>query len=105
MIARPDLYDLLWSQIPRVRIHLGKRVLSFSQNEQSVMVRSSDNSCHGDIIVGADGAYSAVRQLMYRDLKAVKILPSDMLFCRWVAFYLVGQTVPLGLEELPQLKG
>ncbi|KAG0011321.1 hypothetical protein BGZ82_003050 [Podila clonocystis] len=50
----------LGAPVPRERILLGKRVLSSIQNEDSVLVRCSDNSSYqGDILVGADGAYSA----------------------------------------------
>ncbi|KAG0098249.1 hypothetical protein BGZ93_000676 [Podila epicladia] len=78
VISRPDLYDLLINSIPRERILLGKRVLSSIQNEDSVMVRCSDNtSYHGDILVGADGAYSAVRQNLYKILKEKKRLPAS----------------------------
>ncbi|KAG0010226.1 hypothetical protein BGZ81_002895, partial [Podila clonocystis] len=57
IISRPELYDLLFNSVPRERILLGKRILSSIQNEDSVMVRCSDNtSYHGDILVGVDGA-------------------------------------------------
>ncbi|KAG0330269.1 hypothetical protein BG000_011764, partial [Podila horticola] len=76
IIARPDLYNLLLRQIPQERIHMGKKVMSILQNENGVMIRCSDNSTHhGDILVGADGAYSAVRQHLFSDLKKKKILP------------------------------
>ncbi|KAG0087316.1 hypothetical protein BGZ92_007432 [Podila epicladia] len=87
----PDLYDILFNSIPRERILLGKRVLSFIQNDQGVLVRCSDNSTyHGEILVGADGAYSAVRQQLYKELKADHKLPlSDdvaLPFSCWVTF-------------------
>ncbi|KAG0085738.1 hypothetical protein BGZ92_008763 [Podila epicladia] len=106
VISRPDLYDLLFHSIPRDRICLGKRILSFAQNENSVLVRCSDNtSYHGDILVGADGAYSAVRQNLYKVLKADKKLPaSDDVSLPFSCVCLVGQTVPLDPEEFPHLK-
>ncbi|KAG0086982.1 hypothetical protein BGZ92_007704 [Podila epicladia] len=106
VISRPDLYDLLISSIPRERILLGKRVLSSAQNRDSVMVRCADNtSYHGDILVGADGAYSAVRQNLYKRLKDDKKLPaSDDVALPFSCVCLVGQTVPLDPEEFPELK-
>jgi len=106
IIARPDLYDLLFNSIPRERILLGKRILSFIQNEDSVMVTCSDNtSYHGDILVGADGAYSAVRQNLYKTLKEKSKLPSsDDVSLPFSCVCLVGQTVPLDPEEFPHLK-
>ncbi|KAG0015999.1 hypothetical protein BGZ82_001224 [Podila clonocystis] len=78
IIPRPELYDLLLRQIPTENIHMGKKVLSFLQNENGVLIRCSDNSSYeGDILVGADGAYSAVRQHMYSELKKDGRLPKS----------------------------
>ncbi|KAG0085038.1 hypothetical protein BGZ93_000883 [Podila epicladia] len=106
IISRPDLYDLLINSIPRERILLGKRILSSVQNRDSVMVRCSDNSSyHGDTLVGADGAYSAVRQNLYKSLKEKEKLPaSDDVALPFSCVCLVGQTVPLDPEEFPELK-
>ncbi|KAF8943822.1 hypothetical protein BGZ47_005013 [Haplosporangium gracile] len=60
LISRPMLYDLLLRQIPQERIQLGKKVLSMHQGGNGVLVRCSDGSVvNGDILVGADGTYSA----------------------------------------------
>ncbi|KAF9417144.1 hypothetical protein BGZ94_010025 [Podila epigama] len=106
VISRPDLYSLLLRQIPRDRILLGKRILSFSQNEKYVTIRCSDNSVYqGDILVGADGAYSAVRQQMFKDLKLENKLPAcDDVELPFSCVCLVGQTAPLDPEEFPALK-
>ncbi|KAG0013191.1 hypothetical protein BGZ82_002273 [Podila clonocystis] len=106
VISRPDLYDLLFNSVPRDRICLGKRVLSFTQNEDGVMVRCSDNSTyHADILVGADGAYSAVRQILYKELKVGNKLPSsDDVPLPFNCVCLVGQTEVLDPEEFPDLK-
>ncbi|KFH70608.1 hypothetical protein MVEG_03458 [Podila verticillata NRRL 6337] len=105
VISRPELYDLLFNSIPRERILLGKRVLSLTQNETSVMVACSDSSSyHGDILVGADGAYSAVRQNLYKELKVAHKLPSsDDVTLPFSCVCLVGQTVPLDPEEFPDM--
>ncbi|KAF9302945.1 hypothetical protein BGZ74_004601 [Mortierella antarctica] len=91
IVARPDLYDLLLRQISKENIHMGKKVASFVQGENGVMIRCTDNSTYkGDILVGADGAHSAVRQHMYSELKqAKKLLP---------------RTTGVGPEEFPDLK-
>jgi 2-polyprenyl-6-methoxyphenol hydroxylase-like FAD-dependent oxidoreductase len=70
------------------------------------MVRCSDNSSyHGDILVGADGAYSAVRQNLYKSLKEDHKLPSsDDVSLPFGCVCLVGQTIPLDPEEFPHLK-
>ncbi|KAF9370495.1 hypothetical protein CPC16_003667, partial [Podila verticillata] len=105
-ISRPSFYGLLLSRIPREAVLLGKRVLSFSQDDSGVVVRCSDNSYYtGDILVGADGAYSAVRQQLYKDLKLKSKLPrSDDVSLPFNCVCLVGQTVPLNPEEFPSLK-
>lgn len=70
------------------------------------MVRCSDNSSYyGDILVGADGAYSAVRQNLFKELKEENKLPScDDVSLPFSCVCLVGQTVPLDPEEFPHLK-
>jgi 2-polyprenyl-6-methoxyphenol hydroxylase-like FAD-dependent oxidoreductase len=69
---------MLHRQIPPGKIHMSKRVLSFEQNEEGVTVHFSDNTTiHGDILVGADGSHSAVRQHLYRTLDKEGLLPKS----------------------------
>ncbi|KAG0029242.1 hypothetical protein BGZ81_003990 [Podila clonocystis] len=106
IVARPDLYDLLLRQVPQENIHMGKKILSFEQNDLGVMIRCNDNKTHhGDILVGADGAHSAVRQHLFKVLKGKNLLPSsdegDLPFdCVCV----VGQTEVLDPEDFPEMK-
>ncbi|KAG0083717.1 hypothetical protein BGZ92_010536 [Podila epicladia] len=106
IVTRPDLYDLLFRQISKEKIHMGKKVASFIQGENGVMIRCTDNSTYdGDILVGADGAHSAVRQHMYSELKQAKKLPaSDDMPLPYSYVCLVGQTEVLDPEEFPDLK-
>ncbi|KAF9416472.1 hypothetical protein BGZ94_010212 [Podila epigama] len=106
VIARPDLYLLLLRQIPRNRILLGKRILSFTQDSEKISIHCADNSIYeGDILVGADGAYSAVRQHMYKELKVTGDLPAcDGVVLPFSCVCLVGQTFPLDPEEFPVMK-
>lgn len=94
------------TQVPAHKILLGKRVLTISEDDERVKVQTSDNSIYeGDILVGADGAYSAVRQRLYETLKQQDRLPkSDQEDLPFNCTCLVGQTEPLDLEEFPQLK-
>ncbi|KAI1321060.1 hypothetical protein EDD11_008641 [Mortierella claussenii] len=99
------LYDLLRRQIPEERIHLSKRVLSTKQNEYGVQLHFSDGSvAEGDILVGADGAYSAVRQSLYKQIKKEGNLPcSDDSALPFSCVCLVGQTKPMDPVEYPRL--
>lgn len=59
----------------------------------------------GDILVGADGAYSSVRKGLYESLKKEGRLPeSDHEDLKFRCICLVGQTEPLDLEDYSQLK-
>lgn len=99
---------MLWGQIPRERILLGKRVLSFTQNSANVIIKCSDRSTYyGDILVGADGAYSAVRQHLYKNLQTDKRLPKSddvSISLPFNCICLIGQTIPLDPDEFPHLK-
>ncbi|OAQ29398.1 FAD/NAD(P)-binding domain-containing protein [Linnemannia elongata AG-77] len=78
LFARPELHDMLLNKIPKEKLHMSKKVLSFQQNHEGVMIRFSDNtSIHGDILVGADGAHSAVRQHLYKTLEKEGLLPKS----------------------------
>ncbi|KAK3817834.1 MAG: hypothetical protein J3R72DRAFT_529484 [Linnemannia gamsii] len=105
IIPRPQLYDLLLRQIPKERVHLGKKVFTIEQGGNGVLIRFSDASeAEGDILVGADGAYSAVRQGLYAKLKKTKKLPtSDGLPLPSSTVCLVAQTRPLTSDEFPDI--
>ncbi|KAF9388181.1 hypothetical protein CPB97_001481 [Podila verticillata] len=103
---KPIIYEILLRLIPTEKVHFGQRVLSMTQDESGVTIHTSDNQTHkGDILVGADGAYSGVRQSLYQTLKKDGKLPSsdseDLSF-KYVS--LVAQTEPLDPEEFPELK-
>ncbi|KAG0264350.1 hypothetical protein BGZ95_003614 [Linnemannia exigua] len=104
-LPRPTLYDLLMRQVPKERLHLGKKVLSTQQGGNGVLIRCSDGTEYeGDILVGSDGAYSAVRQNLYAQLKKENKLPaSDSLPMPFLNVCLVGQTRELTVEEFPDL--
>ncbi|KAF9920049.1 hypothetical protein FBU30_010219 [Linnemannia zychae] len=105
IISRPMIYDLILRQIPKERVHLGKKVLSTDQGGNGVLLRFSDSTeAEGDILVGADGAYSAVRQNLYAALKNKNQLPaSDALPLPFSTVCVVGQTRPLTTKEFPDI--
>ncbi|KAG0059874.1 hypothetical protein BGZ89_012730 [Linnemannia elongata] len=106
VIARPALHDLLFRQIPKDRMHMGKRILSTDdQGDKGITVTFSDGTvASGDILIGADGAYSAVRQNLFKRLKAQNKLPAaDDVPLPYSTVCLVGQTRPLDPAVFPHL--
>ncbi|KAF8937997.1 hypothetical protein BGZ47_008764 [Haplosporangium gracile] len=91
--------------IPSGKIHMSKRVLSFEQNHEGVTVQFSDNtSMHGDILVGADGAHSAVRQHLYKTLAKEELLPkTDTLEMSKGYISLLGTTKALDTSKFPDV--
>ncbi|KAF9309610.1 hypothetical protein BG003_009549 [Podila horticola] len=71
-----------------------------------VMARCSDNTSYNcDILVGTDGAYSAVRQQLFKDLKVDHKLPArDDVSLPFSCVCHVGQTEVLDPEEFPLLR-
>ncbi|KAF9125075.1 hypothetical protein BGW39_007675 [Mortierella sp. 14UC] len=106
LVARPKLYALIQKQVPAHKIQFGKRVLNVIEEDDKVTVYTSDNGMHvGDIVVGADGAYSAVRQRIYDQLKAKGQLPKeDQEDLPFSCTCLVGQTKVLDSEKYPIIK-
>ncbi|OAQ34366.1 FAD/NAD(P)-binding domain-containing protein [Linnemannia elongata AG-77] len=104
--SRPDLYDLLISQIPKSRISFGKRVLSLVQGDNGAQIQTADGGVYeADILVGADGGYSAVRQAMYEKLKKKGLIPpADLEKMALNHTTMVGVTRPLDLDKYPLLR-
>ncbi|KAG9061263.1 hypothetical protein KI688_007601 [Linnemannia hyalina] len=105
LFARPELHDMLFNKIPKEKLHMSKKLLSFQQNQEGVMLRFSDNTTiHGDILVGADGAHSAVRQHLYITLEKEGLLPkSDTKAMSKGYISLVGTTNALDPAMYPGL--
>lgn len=97
---------MLWRHCPRDQIHLSKKITDYDQDDEGVTVRCADGSTYrGDILVGADGAYSVVRTQLYEKLKEQNKLPaSDAEPLPFSNVCLVGQTRVLDPEEFPSLK-
>jgi len=104
--SRPDLYQLLLSKVPAEKIHHSKKVTSMIQNKEGVMIRCADGTTyHGDILVGADGAHSGVRQGLYQSLKNQNVLhTSDTAELSKGFLAMVGTTDPMDTELYPFLK-
>jgi len=69
------------------------------------MIRCADGTTyHGDIVVGADGAYSAIRKSLYTQLQDRDLLPrSDAKELNKGYVCLVGTTTSLDSVKFPQV--
>ncbi|KAG0013119.1 hypothetical protein BGZ80_011274 [Entomortierella chlamydospora] len=103
--ARPKLYDMIRRRVPPHKISLGKKVLRSKEHDNKVTIYCSDNTeyeCR--ILVGADGAYSAVRQNMYKELDEQCSLPlvdKEDFSIGYIT--MVGVSNPPNPEKYPQL--
>ncbi|KAG0231042.1 hypothetical protein BGX31_005654 [Mortierella sp. GBA43] len=106
IFARPRLYELLLSQVPPNKISLGKKVLRTREKDNKVHIFCSDNTSYeGDILIGADGAYSGVRQSLYKQMDDKGLMPSVDLENFSIGFVsMVGVAQPKDPEKYPQLK-
>jgi len=97
---------MLYNKIPAEKIHLGKRVVALKQDADKVSVQCKDDSVYeADILIGADGANSAVRKGLFKVLKTENKLPaSDDIALPFNCLCLVGQTGTLDPEAFPELK-
>ena len=106
LFPRQALHALLLSKVPAEKVHYNKKVLSMQQNKDGVMIRCADGTTyHGDILVGADGAHSGVRQHLYKTLQRENKLPhSDAKDMSKGFMAMVGTTSPLDGEKYPFVK-
>ncbi|KAF8945118.1 hypothetical protein BGZ47_003209 [Haplosporangium gracile] len=76
LFVRPELYYMLYNKVLPKKMHMPKKVLSFRQNHEGATHRFSDNTTiQGYILVGADGAHSAIRSHLYKTLNKQGLIP------------------------------
>ncbi|KAG0013183.1 hypothetical protein BGZ80_011246 [Entomortierella chlamydospora] len=102
----PKLYELLLKQIPPNKFSLNKKVLRSEEKDGRAVIHCSDNTTYeGDILVGADGAYSGVRQSLYKRLDKEGLLPRVDLEDFQIGYtFMVGVAEPKDPEKYPELK-
>ncbi|KAF9118014.1 hypothetical protein BGW39_001571 [Mortierella sp. 14UC] len=106
LFARPELYEMLFRQIPPNKVHFSKKIVSFEQDSNGVTVTLGDNSTvRGDILVGADGAHSGVRQHLYNILDKQGLLPESDTKAMSVGYVsLLGTTDALDPVKYPGIE-
>lgn len=105
IVPRPDICDLLARHVPKEHMHMGKKVIASEQSKEGVRLSFADGTtAEGHILVGADGAYSTIRQHLYNQLKKEdRLLASDAEPLPFSSICLVGQTKPLDPKDFPNL--
>ncbi|KAF9434690.1 hypothetical protein BGZ76_007605 [Entomortierella beljakovae] len=105
IFARPQLYNILHKRVPAHKISYKKKITRTEEKDGKVYIYCSDDTSYsGDILIGADGAYSSVRQNIYKELEEKNTLPkSDK------DGFSIGYTTIVGVanadpEKYPQLK-
>jgi 2-polyprenyl-6-methoxyphenol hydroxylase-like FAD-dependent oxidoreductase len=106
VMARPDLIRILASRIPADKLHYNKRVIATQQDENQVTITCSDNTTYsGTILVGTDGAYSSIRQNMFKELESEGLMhSSDAEPMQSDYDCVVGVTGPMDTKDYPLLK-
>lgn len=95
------------AKIPQEKILFNKKVVSMDQTNDSVTVQCTAGTTYSsDILVGADGAYSRVRQSLYEQLSKQDQLPAlDAEQMCYNYMTMVGTTGPLDPAVFPKLEG
>jgi salicylate hydroxylase len=64
-VYRPDLLAVLGQAVGPERIRLGSKCVGFEQDESGVTLNLENGKARGDVLVGADGVHSRVRQALF----------------------------------------
>ncbi|KAF9306821.1 hypothetical protein BGZ74_003069 [Mortierella antarctica] len=103
IVQRTELCQLLLSRMPQEKIQWDRRVLEVVSGEIGVQCRCSNGHVEqADILIGADGAHSSIRQNLYRTLREKHMLPkSDAEPLKCTQNSIIGMTNPLDVERYP----
>ncbi|KAI1317163.1 hypothetical protein EDD11_008954 [Mortierella claussenii] len=106
VLERSRLYELLRSKISPDNITMGKKVLQTVEKDDKIVIHCSDNTTYkGDILVGADGAYSGVRQSLYKRMDEQGLLPKkDREDLAVANVCMVGVAVPKNPAKYEQIQ-
>jgi salicylate hydroxylase len=63
---RADLIDLLADAVPQDKVHLGERLVDLHEGPEGVTLTFASGAVHtADLVIGADGIHSRVREILY----------------------------------------
>ncbi|KAF9352883.1 hypothetical protein BGX26_009321 [Mortierella sp. AD094] len=105
IFSRPKFYEILRKRVPEHNISFKKKIVKTEEMDDKVYIYCSDDTTYsGDILVGADGAYSGVRQNLYKLLDEKGILPKQDLEDFSINYVtIVGVATPPNPEKYPKL--
>ena len=96
LTAWERVYRLLRDAFPPERYHRGRGLASFTQDSEKVVAHFSDGeNIHADLLVGADGIRSTVRQQA-----APEVMPLYAGYCAWRALIAENAFPPAVHREL-----
>ncbi|KAF9910303.1 hypothetical protein EC991_006802 [Linnemannia zychae] len=103
IVHRTEFCQLLISKMRHNRVLWGRYVLDVVSGDAGVQVRCANGYVEqASVLVGADGAHSAVRQNLYRKLKDKGLLPKcDAETLKFTQNALIGLTNPLNPSQYP----
>ncbi|KAF9352888.1 hypothetical protein BGX26_009326 [Mortierella sp. AD094] len=106
IFARPKFYEILRKRVPEHKISFKKKIINTEEKDGKVHIYCSDDTAYsGDILIGADGAYSGVRQSFYKKIDEEGVLPKSDLEDFAIGYItIVGVATPSNPEKYPQLK-
>ncbi|KAF9175870.1 hypothetical protein BGX20_009268, partial [Mortierella sp. AD010] len=106
VFCRPRIYEILLKRVPEHKISFKKKVVQTEEKDDKVHIHCSDGTSYtGDILIGADGAYSEVRKSMYKTMDEKGILPKEDLEDFAVNYTtIVGVASSSDYEKYPKLK-
>ncbi|KAF9424447.1 hypothetical protein BGZ76_003522 [Entomortierella beljakovae] len=104
--SRPDFHTILHKRIPAEKIYFSKKIIRTEEVKGKVTIYCADEtSFTGDILVGADGAYSGVRQSLYKKMEEDGKLPKSDKEGFSVGYtVVVGIAKPTDFEKFPAVK-
>ena len=102
---RRQLHQFLLDEVPRDKISMGTKIVAIEQDHERVVIQCSDGQSHqGSILVGADGAYSGVRQSLHTLLQSEgKLSASDATPLKVHHRSILGTTGPLDKAKFPRV--